>query len=58
MREIADWIVANLTFDRLYYYASDRPVHISYGPNPAGQFYLMTPSTGGRLMPRPLLPGP
>lgn len=32
MRQVAEWIVANLPFDRLYFYGSDRPVHVSYPP--------------------------
>lgn len=30
---VVDWILAQkLPFDSLYYYAADRPIHISYGP--------------------------
>lgn len=52
MREVAEWIVDNLPFDRLYFYASDRPVHVSYAPEPARLPFRMLKSTGGRLMPR------
>ena len=54
MREVADWIVANLPFDRLYFYGSDRPVHVSYASGPARLPYRMVASAGGRVMPRPL----
>lgn len=31
--EVIDWIIAErLPFDSLYFYGSDRPIHISYGP--------------------------
>ena len=56
MREVAEWIVANLPFDQLYFYGSDRPVHVSYAPEPARLPYRMLTSTGGRLMPCPFLP--
>jgi hypothetical protein len=30
--EVGHWIVANTPFDRLYFYAADRPLHVSFGP--------------------------
>lgn len=30
--EVAHWIVALTRFDRLYFYADDRPFHVSFGP--------------------------
>lgn len=53
MREVADWIIANLPFDRLYYYGSDRPLHVSHSPNSTGEAFAMIMSASGRLMPRP-----
>ena len=58
MREVAEWIVANLPYDRLYFYGSDRPIHVSYGLELGRASYQMVASTGGRLMPRPLLRKP
>ena len=29
MAEVARWIMANLPYDRLYYYGKDRPIHLS-----------------------------
>ena len=55
MKEVADWIIRSLPFDRLYYYGPSRPIHISYGPSPAGEAYSMIPSRSGRLMPRPFV---
>jgi hypothetical protein len=31
-RDVAKWLVANVPFDRLYWYGNDRPIHVSYGP--------------------------
>lgn len=53
MHEVGEWIVANLPFDRLYFYGVGRPLHVSYKPQPAGLAYRMTPNSSGRLMPRP-----
>lgn len=53
MREVADWAVKNLPFDRLYFYGSDRPVHISWSPTPSLKAFEMRPTNGGKLMPRP-----
>ena len=36
MLEVAQWIVANTPFDRLYYYGDRQPVHISVGPEANG----------------------
>jgi hypothetical protein len=30
--EVAHWVVENTAFDRLYFYADDRPFHVSFGP--------------------------
>ena len=32
---IAAYITEHLSFDRLYFYGKDRPIHVSIGPNPA-----------------------
>ncbi|SEF27972.1 DNA phosphorothioation-associated putative methyltransferase [Variovorax sp. NFACC27] len=56
MREVAEWIVANTPFDRLYFYGSDRAVHVSFSSTPAKQAFAMMSSPTGRLMPRPFLP--
>jgi hypothetical protein len=57
MKEVADWIVGSLPFDRLYYYGPARPIHVSYGPTPAGEAFSMVLSRTGRLMPRPFVTG-
>lgn len=52
MREVADWIIANTPFDRLYFYGNDRPIHVSYSASPAREAYAMKALANGRLMPR------
>jgi DNA phosphorothioation-associated putative methyltransferase len=51
MAEVARWIIANLPFDRLYFYGQDRPVHVSWSETPAGEAWEMR-ETGGRRVPR------
>ena len=52
MLEVAQWIVANTPFDRLYYYGDDLPLHVSYGPEQSGQVVRMVAGPSGRLVPR------
>ncbi len=52
MLEVAQWIVDNTEFDRLYYYGDALPIHVSYGPERNRQIVMMTPSKAGRLVPR------
>ena len=52
MREVADWIIANLPFDRLYFYGEDRPLHLSSGPQNSKVAYAMQRSASGILVPR------
>jgi len=52
MREVADWIIAHTPFDRLYFYGSDRPLHVSYTHAGVRQAFDMRVSKTGRLVPR------
>ena len=52
MREVADWIIANLPFDRLYFYGADRPIHVSYGPQNSRAAFEMVGTAAGALVPR------
>lgn len=52
MRDVADWIVANTPFDRLYFYGSDRPIHVSYSSSGSQQAFRLTETKSGRLIPR------
>ena len=53
MREVADWAVKNLQVDRLYFYGSDRPIHISWSSAPSFLAYEMRPTKSERRIPRP-----
>ena len=53
MAEVARWIMANLPYDRLYYYGKDRPIHLSHSQNPAGEAWEMRVA-GERRVPRRL----
>ncbi|QYJ77913.1 hypothetical protein [Shewanella acanthi] len=48
---LAIWAASNLPFDRLYYYGSDRPLHISIGPQNNRQIIWLK-NFGNRLIPR------
>lgn len=52
MLEVAQWIVGNTKFDRLYFYGNDLPVHVSYGPECNHQIVLMVSSKSGKLTPK------
>jgi DNA phosphorothioation-associated putative methyltransferase len=44
MLEVAQWIVHNCPFDRIYFYGSDKPLHVSLRETATGQVTLMLPS--------------
>ena len=52
MREVAQWIVVNTPFDRLYFYGDDLPVHVSFGPSHAQQIVCMVVTQSGRQVPQ------
>lgn len=52
MLEVAQWIVENTTFDRLYYYGESRPIHVSFSETPVSQITLMIQSSSGRQVPK------
>lgn len=52
MREVADWIIGNLPFDRLYFYGSARPIHLSYAPSELREATEMWAGPSGRLVPK------
>jgi DNA phosphorothioation-associated putative methyltransferase len=53
MEEVARWIIANLPYDRLYFYGKDRPIHVSYSEKPAREAWEMREvEVGGRRVPR------
>jgi hypothetical protein len=52
MLEVAQWVVANRPFDRIYFYGDDLPLHVSYGPDHSRQVVMMVSGKSGRLLPR------
>ena len=52
MRDVADWIVANLPFDRMYFYGRARPIHLSYAVSELREAIEMRAGPSGRLVPR------
>ena len=52
MREVADWIIENLPFDRLYFYGSDRPIHVSFGPSNQRAAFEIQKLDGKKIIPR------
>lgn len=52
MLEVAQWVVANTPFDRLYFYGDDLPLHVSFGPDHSRQVVRMLLGKSGRLIPR------
>lgn len=53
MREVARWIASNCAFDRLYFYGSDRPIHVSVGPQHTREMFELV-DMAGRRVPRKL----
>jgi DNA phosphorothioation-associated putative methyltransferase len=53
MREVAEWIIANLPFDRLYFYGDNKPLHVSFGSEQKRDAIEMRPTSIGILTPRP-----
>lgn len=49
---LAAWIAAVLPFDRMYFYGTDRPVHVSVGPEEARTVISMVPGPSGRRIPQ------
>lgn len=52
MLEVAQWVVSNTPFDRLYFYGYEKPIHVSFGPNHDRQIVQMAVGKAGRLIPR------
>jgi len=52
MLEVAEWIVSNTTFDRLYFYGADRPIHVSFKLDSKREFIEMLKTPTGKLIPK------
>jgi len=50
--KLACFVVQELPFDRLYYYGSDKPIHVSWSSIPCGQIILMMPNKRGHKTPK------
>ena len=49
---LADWIIENLPFDRLYFYGSDRSVHVSFGPSNQKAAFEIRKLAGNKIIPK------
>lgn len=52
MAEVVEWMIANVNFDRIYFYGRDRPVHVSYSQRPTQQVIDMEKLPNGKQVPR------
>jgi DNA phosphorothioation-associated putative methyltransferase len=52
MLEVAQWIVENTNFDRMYFYADDRPLHVSIGPENKKEVVFMKRYESGKSVPK------
>ncbi|MGD0962212.1 MAG: DNA phosphorothioation-associated putative methyltransferase [Methylomonas sp.] len=52
MRDVAEWIIHNTLFDRLYFYDNNRPIHVSYGPEQKREYIDLVLTDSGRTIPR------
>jgi len=51
--ELVNWVIQKkLPFDRMYFYGSNKPIHLSYGPDNKKQLVHMIKLKNGRLMPK------
>ena len=49
---LADWIIENLPFDRLYFYGSARPLHVSFGPSNQRSAFKIQKLKGNKIIPK------
>jgi len=56
MEDVANWIIQTLPFDRLYFYGSAKPLHISFGPAQARAAYRLEEIKPGSRVPRRFQP--
>lgn len=57
--DVAQWIIDNLPFDRIYLYNAKQSFHLSWAPAHlrVGQVVRMVPTTSSRLMPKVVVRG-
>lgn len=51
MEEVVLFIVKNLSFDKVYFYGKNRPLHVSVGNEPERHLQIMNVSDKGRRIP-------
>jgi hypothetical protein len=51
MQLVAQYIIQNLHYDRLYFYGRNRPIHVSVAPQNTYQLQVMNQSDKGRRYP-------
>lgn len=51
MNEVMLFIVKNLSFDKVYFYGNDRPLHVSVGSESERHLQIMNVSDKGRRIP-------
>lgn len=52
MREVAEWMLKNTGADRVYFYGSDKSVHVSHSSKPVRQFVEMLVGKNNRRIPK------
>ncbi len=52
MLEVAQWVVENTPFDRLYYYGDENAIHVSFGPDNTRGIVLMLLGKSKHLVPK------
>jgi len=51
MLDVSKWVCSKTPYDRLYFYGSSRPIHVSYGPQNSRVAYELKLSHGGKRIP-------
>ncbi|MER2514274.1 MAG: hypothetical protein ABTQ25_17990 [Nitrosomonas ureae] len=55
MEEVVAWVCKNTSFDRIYFYDSGRPIHVSWSPESSRQMTRMESSSNGKRIPRTVI---
>lgn len=55
MEEVAAWISENTNFDRIYFYDSGSPIHVSWSPESSRQMTRMKLSYNEKRIPRTVI---
>jgi DNA phosphorothioation-associated putative methyltransferase len=52
MEDVAAWLYENINIDRIYIYGPNKPIHVSYSTNGAGEVIRMIQTPTGKQVPR------